>query len=53
MSATGRETLTLNSKPLPHRDQIAAKDFKRLACVRSFVPEGFLLPTLVFRLDVC
>lgn len=53
MSATGRETLTLNSTPLPHGDQIAAKDLKGLASVRGFVKEGFLLPTLVFRLDVC
>lgn len=53
VSATGRETLTLNSKPLPHGDQIAAKDFKRLSCVKSSVDEGFLLPTLVSRLHVC
>lgn len=53
VSATGRETLTLNSTPLPHGDQIAAKDLKGLASVRGFVKEGFLLPTLVFRLDVC
>lgn len=54
VSATGRETLTLNSSPLPHGDQIAARIAKAslLSGVLS-IREGFLLPTLVFGLDVC
>lgn len=37
VSATGRETLTLNSSPLPQGDQIAAKDRKGLASLGGFV----------------
>lgn len=44
VSATGRETLTLNSTPLPHGDQIAAKDLKGLASVRGLSKKDFFSP---------